>query len=63
MNVWMSSQKSRPSRSLTPVDGLTMPRNSRNSSSLGSLGVPAWSINTSNRVWPGSLKSNLPSGP
>lgn len=40
MKAWMSSQKSRPSKSLRPVEPLTTPRNSRNSSSLGSVGVP-----------------------
>lgn len=47
---WRTSQNSRPSGSFRPVLPLTTPRNSRNSSSLGSLGVPPRSIRSS-RGW------------
>jgi hypothetical protein len=49
--------------SVLPVDPFTMPRKSISSSSDGSLGVPPWSIKTSNRIWPGFLAMALPSGP
>lgn len=46
MMATMSSQKSRSTVSLRPVLPFTIPRSSRNSSSLGSSGVPPWSIRT-----------------